>query len=147
MKPPLAALVFRPAVPGDAERLVAAAWHGYQILLQRLDAERIGDLVIMQRAVGTVDPHHELVAPTEECGDDAETIELCVREIAEHRGRRSGLHRLRVMGPLPASGLRCMTFRTDLAADESEPDRPPAQLFAAPGWRPPKPSGRSRIFE
>ena len=44
MHPALAALILRPAVPGDSERLIAPARKGDQILLQRIDAERIGDL-------------------------------------------------------------------------------------------------------
>ena len=118
MEPALAALLLRAAVPRDAERLKAPAWHGNQVLLQRIDAERIGDLVIMQRAVGAVRAHHELVACARERGDDAEVIELRIGKIAKDRGRRGSLHRLGVVGLLPARGFRCMTCRADLATYE-----------------------------
>ena len=44
MEPALAALVLRPAVPGERQRLQAAVGKLDQILLQRIDAERVLDL-------------------------------------------------------------------------------------------------------
>ena len=72
----------------------------------------------MQRAVGTVRAHNVLVARARERAGDTEVLDLYVRKIAEHRGRRSDLHCSRVVGLAPARGLCCMASRTDLGADE-----------------------------
>ena len=48
VEPALAALLLRPRVPGEAQRLEAPAREGDQILLQRVDAERVVDLVVVQ---------------------------------------------------------------------------------------------------
>ena len=52
LEPALAALVFRAAIPGDAERLIASPGKGDQILLQRIYPEGVGDPVIVQCAIG-----------------------------------------------------------------------------------------------
>ena len=52
MKPALAALLLRPRIPGQAQRLEAPARKRDQILLQRVDAERVVDPIVVQRPVG-----------------------------------------------------------------------------------------------
>ena len=104
MEPALAALVFRPAVPGDPERLQPSARHRDQVLLQRIDPERVGDWIFMQSAVGAVGADHELVAVAEEGGCDPEMLQLRASEITKHGCRGGGLHRQRVVRTLP--GLR-----------------------------------------
>lgn len=59
MEPTLPALALRPRVPCDAERLVAPAGKFDQILLQRLDAERVLDLEIGELAIRPVGADHE----------------------------------------------------------------------------------------
>ena len=119
VEPALAALLLRAAVPGDAERLIAAAGQGDQILLQRIDAERVGDRVVVQRPVGAVGAHHEPVAGAEERRGDAEVLELRVGEVAQHRRRRRRLHGQRVMRALPGSELCRMAAGAGLRADEA----------------------------
>ena len=56
MKPALAALLFRARVPGQAERLHATIGHFDQVLLQRVDAERVFDCVFFQLAAWPMTP-------------------------------------------------------------------------------------------
>ena len=60
VEPALPALLLRPRVPGDAERLQAAVREGDQVLLQRVDAERVADLEVGELAVGPVGVDEEL---------------------------------------------------------------------------------------
>ena len=67
MKPALAAFALRAAVPDNRQRLVTPAGETRdQILLQRMDPEGVGDLVVGQLAVQAVGAHHEPVAASEE---------------------------------------------------------------------------------
>jgi hypothetical protein len=61
MNPTLGALFLRSRVPGDAERLQPATGHGDQVLLQRIDAERVGDLVLVESAVRPVGSDQEFL--------------------------------------------------------------------------------------
>ena len=54
VEPSLATLVLRTRVPGEPEHLIAPVGKSDQILLQWIDAERMGDFVVVQRSVGTV---------------------------------------------------------------------------------------------
>jgi hypothetical protein len=54
MEPALAALVRRPAVPGERQRLQPSVGKLDQILLQRIDAERVFDLEGGELPVGAV---------------------------------------------------------------------------------------------
>ena len=118
MHPALAALILRPAVPRDPERLIAPARKGDQILLQRIDAEGIGDLVIMQRPVRPFGARHEGIAIAAECRRDAVMIEARAIEVAEHGRRRRLLHRLRMMRASPAFHLIRVATRAGGGADE-----------------------------
>ena len=60
VEPALPALVLRPAVPGDRQRLQAPVGEGDQILLQRRDAERVFDLEFGELAVRPVGLDEEL---------------------------------------------------------------------------------------
>ena len=60
VEPALAALVLRPAVPGDRERLQPAVGKFDQILLQRIEAERVFDLERGELAVRPVGLDEEL---------------------------------------------------------------------------------------
>jgi hypothetical protein len=75
VEPPLAALLFRPAVPGDTERLQPSTRERDQILLQRIDAEGVGDRIVLQCAVRTVGADHVFVAVAEEGGFDPKMLE------------------------------------------------------------------------
>jgi hypothetical protein len=60
MEPALAALLFRVAIPGDAERLIAPPGKGDQVLLQRIDPEGVGDLVIAKSPIVVLRADQEL---------------------------------------------------------------------------------------
>ncbi len=117
MKPALAALILRPAVPRDPKRLKAAARHRDQILLQRENAEGIGDRKITHRTASGIRADHEFVPVAEQRRHDAEVIDLGAGEIAEHRRLVRRLHRQRVMRAVPALGFGPMTSGANLAAD------------------------------
>ena len=119
VKPALASLIFRPAVPGDADRLQPAARHRNQILLQWIDAERIRDRIVVQRAVRTVGAGHELVAVAKESGRDPEMVELGAGKIAEHRRSCGRLHRQRVVRALPSIKFRRVAASAGPAAHKA----------------------------
>src|SRR5262249_41353823 len=106
MEPALTALLFRAAIPGDAERLIASPGKGDQILLQRIYPEGVGDRMVVRRAIRTVGADHEFVAIAEKGRRDTEMLEPGAGEIAEHRRRRRGLHRQSMMRALPCSEFR-----------------------------------------
>src|ERR1700751_5130940 len=54
MKPAFASLLFGSRVPSDSEALQAATGKGNEILLEGEDAERVGELVILELASGPV---------------------------------------------------------------------------------------------
>jgi hypothetical protein len=117
-KPALATLLLRTAVPGDPERLIAAARKGDQILLERSDAEGVGDFIVVRRPVRTLGPHHELVATAGECGRQSVMGQRGIGEIAENRGCCCLLHGEGMMRSLPALGLRHMATGASLGANE-----------------------------
>src|SRR5215472_7707271 len=108
VEPMLAALLSRPAIPGDAERLITPAGKCDQVLLQRIDAECIGDLIIVQRAIGTVGEHNEPVAVAEKGGRDPEMLELRAGKVAEHSRVRGAEHGERVVRVFPGTDFRAV---------------------------------------
>ena len=77
VEPALTALLFRPAIPGDAERLQPPAWKRDQVLLQRIDPEGVGDRIVLQRTVGpsvrtmNLSPPRKKVVVTPKCSSEA----------------------------------------------------------------------------
>src|SRR5262249_1724113 len=126
--PALAAALLRSRVPGDRQRLEAAAIELDQVLLKRIDAKRVSQLIFAQRAVRALRGDEEAaVAPGEGRGDAA-VAEHRAAEVAEHGFGRRALHRAavvrgapraRLLGMTPlargAAGVRCRTRRTRLA--------------------------------
>ena len=117
MEPALAALILRPRIPGDRQRLIAAAGEGNQVLLQRIETEGVGDLVIGELAVRPVGAHHELVAAREEGGLDAVVAEFRVGEVAEDGLGVRLLHREVMMGSRPGLEFRLVAGLADGGAD------------------------------
>jgi hypothetical protein len=62
LEPSLAALLFWPAVPANAERQQPPAGKRDQVLLQRIDAESVGDRIVVQCSVRAIGADHELFA-------------------------------------------------------------------------------------
>src|SRR5262245_28675804 len=65
MKPALATVRFWAAVPRNAERLKPETWQLNHILLQRLDAESVFDLVVAEFAVRSVGVDEKLTVTLE----------------------------------------------------------------------------------
>ena len=105
VEPALPALLLRPRVPGDAERLQAPVREGDQVLLQRVDAERVADLEVGEPAVGPVRVDEVAAVAREEPRGDAAVGEGRVAEVAEDRGRRRLLHREVVVRAAPGGRL------------------------------------------
>jgi hypothetical protein len=126
--PALAAGCGRAAVPGDAERLQPAVGKFDQVLLQRIDAEGVGDAIVVQRAVGAVGADEEVVAAAEEGRGDAGVAECRIGEVAEHRRRRRRLHGEIVMRAAVELRFSGMTGRALL---------PPTKPELSPGRRAP----------
>ena len=118
MKPALAALVLRPAVPGDRKRLYPAVRKFDQILLEGIDAEGVFHLEGRKLAVGAVGFDKELIVLPEEAGMDAVIVETGIIEIAEHGGGGRVLHRMLVLGFLPQRGFGLVASGAGFAADK-----------------------------
>ncbi len=82
MEPALTALLLRPAVPRDGERLNPPVRKRDQILLQRIEAEGVFDLVFRKLAVRAVRLDIEFSVPLIESGLDAEMLEARIVEVA-----------------------------------------------------------------
>ena len=82
VEPALPALGPRARVPGDGERLQPAVGELDQILLERSRSERVLDVVVVERAVGAIGPHHELAVPAREGRGDAGVAEPGILEVA-----------------------------------------------------------------
>ena len=76
------------AVPRDGQGLVAPAGKRDEVLLQRREPERVGDLVVVQLAVRAVRAHDELPVPLREGRRDARVRERRVVEVAQHGASR-----------------------------------------------------------
>ena len=105
MKPARAPLRLGPRIPRDAERLHAPAGKLDQILLQRTNAERVLDLVVVKLAVRAVGVDEELSVAAEERRRRPRVLEFRVGEIAEDRLVVGGLHRQIVVRAAPGLGL------------------------------------------
>ncbi len=66
VEPALAALLPGPAVPGDAQHLVAAVGETDQVLLQGMHAEGVGDFKVLEAALRPVGAYHEFPVAAEE---------------------------------------------------------------------------------
>src|SRR5215472_11301474 len=117
LEPALTALLFRPAIPGDAKRLQPPAWKRDEVLLQRIDPEGVGDRIVVERNVRAIRADHEPVAIAKERGRDPEMLERGVGEVAEYRCRRGRLHCERVVRALPGIKLRRVTAGAGVGAD------------------------------
>jgi hypothetical protein len=139
--PALATGRFGPRVPRDAEYLestrpVPIGREGgsrcvvdpQQVLLQGVEAERIGDLVLANPAVRSVGVNDERVATALEARGHAVMCKAGAVEIAEHRLGCRDLDRAVVMRAAPALGLLGMALRARSPACKRRP-------FGLPGAR------------
>ena len=101
VEPALPSLLRRPGVPADVQRLVPPAGERDEVLLQRIDAEGVGDRVFVELSVGAVGSNEELPVPLEERRRHAEVRERGVAEVAEDGLGGRLLHRAVVVRPFP----------------------------------------------
>src|SRR5262245_34066217 len=117
MEPALPARALRPGVPGNRERLDAPSWQLNQILLQRIDTERVLDLEVGQLAVRSVGAHPVAAVPLKKSRDHVVVPELRIVEPCPHAAGICRLHRLTMLGPTPRLESVLMTARATLGAD------------------------------
>src|SRR5262245_41448470 len=120
VKPALAALSLRPAVPGDRQRLQPAVGKLNQILLERIDAEGVFDLEGAGRSVRPIRLDEEFAAFAEEARVHIVIVETRVGKIAKN-GLLVGMgHRLAMLRAAPESCFRSVTAGTGLAAHKGQ---------------------------
>src|SRR4051794_12809453 len=117
-KPAPAACFLWAAVPGKGRYLIAPAGKRNEILLQRIDPERIGNLVVVRFAVGAFGADDVFAVLVGKGGFKAEMRQAGTREIAEHGVLVRLLHRLVVMRATPELALGLVTADASLPADE-----------------------------
>ena len=117
MKPALSALGRRSRVPAQARHLVATAGEGDQVLLQRFDAEGVGDAELRRLAVGAVGAQKEPAIASEEGRGAAEVGQARVVEVPQHGRLVGDLHGEVVMRAEPALVLVGVATGAGLPAD------------------------------
>jgi len=118
MKPALTTLVLWAAVPGDRQRLQPAVGKLNQILLQRIEPERVLDLERGKLAVGPIGLDQELPVPAEEAGAYAVVVEARVGKIAKNRLVVGMGHRVAMLRAAPESCLCLVAAAAAFAADK-----------------------------
>jgi len=93
MEPPLASLGARARVPREAQRLDPTVGEGHQILLERVDAERVGNLELTGLPVGALGADEVLPVAAEEGRRDTPVRDAGLVEAPEDRVGCGGLHR------------------------------------------------------
>ena len=118
MEPALTALALGPAVPGDRQSLQPAIGECDEILLQRVDPERVLDFEGGELSVWSVGLDKKLPVLAEETGMHAVIVETRVVEIAEHRLVGRVLHGEVVLRGAPQLRFGTVAAGAGLAADE-----------------------------
>ena len=116
-EPALAAAVPGARIPRNRQRLHPSPGKLDQVLLQRVDAERVLDLEIGELAIGAVGAYEVLAVAPEERRRHAAIREGRAIEAAEDRGIGCVLHRLCVLRGLPCVGLGTMALGAGRLAD------------------------------
>src|SRR5262249_12899666 len=118
VEPALAALVLRPGVPGERQRLYPSVGKLDEILLQRVDTERVLDFEDGERSIRSVGLYEELPVLAEETGVHAVIVEARAGEIAGDRLLGDMGHGRRMLETTPQLCLRPVTAGAGPAADE-----------------------------
>ena len=117
VEPPLSAFIGRTRIPGNVEDLEAAVGKLGEVLLERLDPERVCDLVLGEHTVRAVRPHPIDAVADEELTGDSVVGELRVVEIAADRGRTRDGHRQVMVRAPPEFGFVHVARGAEFAAD------------------------------
>ena len=131
MQPALTAGGPLAGIPRDRQRLHAAARLFDQVLLQRVDAERVLDLEVGKCAVGAIRADPVAAVALKEPGHDVVVAELGAVEPAFDRRSVGRQHRLAMLRGTPVLVRLPMTRRTRVRAD-----------VGRVGWR--RPGGKGR---
>jgi hypothetical protein len=97
VEPALPALARRAGVPRDGQRLQPAAPQRHQVLLQRIEAERVRHLEFVQRAIRTVGSHPQAAIALKGSGNNVAVANRTAVETALHRGGVGRLHCVAVL--------------------------------------------------
>ena len=118
MEPALAALLLWSTVPCDRQCLDASIGEFDQILLQRIDTERVLHLEDGKFAVRPVGFDEEFAVLAEKPRFQTVIVEGCIGEIAQYRFVGRVIHRMLVLRCMPSLGFGPMAARAGVAADE-----------------------------
>ncbi len=123
VEPALASVACRSRIPCPRERLLSPSRKRNQVLLQRIDAEGVGDFELSEGSVHAIRSDDEATVLAEEERLDAEVRQGARVEPSEHRvlGRR--LKGQIVMGAPPALGFLRMARRAGRTPYEGSLDR------------------------
>jgi len=117
MKPTLPASLLRSRIPRNRQSLKSTAGQLDEILLQRLDAERVADLEIRELSIRAVCADKELAIALEERARRATLRDVSIAEVAGNaavaRRRHGGL----VLRLAPVGGLAAVTGFARARAD------------------------------
>ena len=133
VKPALPPRIHRACVPGDTEGLQLSPVEWDQVLLEGIDAERVGDLELARLTVGARCVDEEAIVATFELEELALVSEGGVGEISEHRIGARHLHGEVMVRAAPVPCLLGVAARTDRYADVVEGRRPLDR--GCVGWR------------
>ena len=118
VKPALAALLLRPAVPRNRQSLHAAVGKRDEILLQGVETEGVFHLEHGELAVGAVGLDQKLSILAKKARPQPVRLEARAVEIAQHGLVGRMLHRPAVLRHVPQFRFRRVAARAGLAADK-----------------------------
>ncbi len=84
VKPALSGVLFAAQIPRDNKALHAAVSEGNQVLLERIDTERVGEIEVLPLAVRTLRTNDVLAILPEEVGSHTISGKVCVLKIPQH---------------------------------------------------------------
>jgi hypothetical protein len=116
MKPPLSSLLGRPCVPGKTQGLEAPSGKGDQVLLERFEAEGVGNLVLLKFALRSVGSDQELFLAFEEDGGDSVVGKGGIVKITQDCTLVGDLHGQIVVGVFPKVNLPGVALDAGLSA-------------------------------
>jgi len=117
MKPALAAFLSGARIPGDRQCLQATVGKFDEILLQRINAKRVFDLIILQLAIRPIGIDKKFSAALKKCTGDACIGKLGAVEITEHALLARCGHRVVMLRFFPLSSLVAVARGTSIAAN------------------------------
>ncbi len=118
MEPTLAAFALRSAVPGERQRLQPSVGKFDQVLLQRIDAERVLGLEDGELAVMAVSLDQEFAVSTEKARAHDVVLETRIVEVAQHRLAGRMIHGELVLRIAPQLCFGAMATGACIAAHE-----------------------------